>query len=497
MLVVGIAALVLVVAAALWLRFQAPPDPRGEPAGAPRSAPRGLRGPHRPAGREPRHPRHSPARRHRLVRRGPARRALPGAAARAPARRPAPRTASPPVGAAATASDRSPSRSPTRSASPGAASPAPVKPNSSCGRACTTSWRRSRSGAGSAPSTKRRAARAVVSDLGDEFVTLREYEVGDDLRRVHWRSTARTGELMIRQDEARWRSRAAVVLDVNPGAHDAASFEVAVEAAASVTRATGAVAAKGRGRHQRGRGAGHRRRSPSRRRSTCSPPSVPTTATNWRRCSSNLRAHRRVDLVVAVLGRVAPDTLRALGALGGIGVVVGAHPAGRVRAARVGGRGRRVDDAVRDRVERDVVAAPRGRSPAGSARDGPARPLPGAARAGGAECGGRAVARTRSSTRVASCSPCWAPRCSPTRSARWCGGAAGRCGSARASPRSALAVYVVLALEPSTTTIGLPGADTWHAIETQLSGGWHLLRTAPAPAPATDGAILLAVLAVW
>ncbi len=60
-----------------------------------------------------------------------------------------------------------------------------------------------------------------------------------------------------------------------------------------------------------------------------------------------------------------------------------------------------------------------------------------------------------------------------------------------------LVVYVVVALEASTTTFGLPGADTWHALDTQLSGGWHLLRTAPAPAPTTDGAILLAVLAVW
>src|SRR4051812_24999108 len=60
-----------------------------------------------------------------------------------------------------------------------------------------------------------------------------------------------------------------------------------------------------------------------------------------------------------------------------------------------------------------------------------------------------------------------------------------------------LVVFVVVALEASTTTLGLPGADTWHALETQLSGGWHLLRTAPAPAPTTDGAILLAVLAVW
>jgi transglutaminase-like putative cysteine protease len=60
-----------------------------------------------------------------------------------------------------------------------------------------------------------------------------------------------------------------------------------------------------------------------------------------------------------------------------------------------------------------------------------------------------------------------------------------------------LVVFVVLALETGTTTGGLPGGDTWHAIGTQLDGGWHLLRTAPAPAPTTDGAILLAVIAVW
>lgn len=60
-----------------------------------------------------------------------------------------------------------------------------------------------------------------------------------------------------------------------------------------------------------------------------------------------------------------------------------------------------------------------------------------------------------------------------------------------------LAVFVVLALEPSTTTFGLPGADTWRALDRQLTHGWELLRTAPAPAPATDGAILLAVIAVW
>jgi uncharacterized protein (DUF58 family) len=69
---------------------------------------------------------------------------------------------------------------------------------------------------------------------GEEFLTLREYAVGDDLRRIHWRSTARTGELFVREDEAQWQPRALVLLDTRPGAHDEESFEAAVEAAASV-----------------------------------------------------------------------------------------------------------------------------------------------------------------------------------------------------------------------------------------------------------------------
>jgi uncharacterized protein (DUF58 family) len=80
------------------------------------------------------------------------------------------------------------------------------------------------------------SARARSSD-GEEFLHLREYEVGDDLRRVHWRTTAHTDELMIRQHEAPWQPRATVVLDMRAAAHDAASFEVALEATASaVTR---------------------------------------------------------------------------------------------------------------------------------------------------------------------------------------------------------------------------------------------------------------------
>jgi uncharacterized protein (DUF58 family) len=70
-----------------------------------------------------------------------------------------------------------------------------------------------------------------------EFHTLREYVPGDDLRHVHWRSTARRGHLMMRQNEARRRTPVLVMLDVRPGSHDRASFERAVEACASVVTA--------------------------------------------------------------------------------------------------------------------------------------------------------------------------------------------------------------------------------------------------------------------
>jgi len=69
---------------------------------------------------------------------------------------------------------------------------------------------------------------------GEDFFALRPYEVGDDLRRVHWPSTARSDELMIRQVELPWQHRTTIVLDTRRQVHDAASFELAVSAAASI-----------------------------------------------------------------------------------------------------------------------------------------------------------------------------------------------------------------------------------------------------------------------
>ncbi|GID93624.1 membrane protein [Amorphoplanes digitatis] len=77
-----------------------------------------------------------------------------------------------------------------------------------------------------------------VAVHGEDDAATREYRRGDDLRRVHWRSTARTGELMVRREEQPWESRATVVLDTRLAAHrgegPTASFEWAVSAAASI-----------------------------------------------------------------------------------------------------------------------------------------------------------------------------------------------------------------------------------------------------------------------
>lgn len=70
---------------------------------------------------------------------------------------------------------------------------------------------------------------------GEEFYTMRRYELGDDLRRIHWPSTARTGRLMIRQDEAGRRASATVFLDTRRGAYRRdEDLERAVSTAASV-----------------------------------------------------------------------------------------------------------------------------------------------------------------------------------------------------------------------------------------------------------------------
>lgn len=67
------------------------------------------------------------------------------------------------------------------------------------------------------------------------FHALREYQPGDDLRHVHWKSTARTGDVMVRQYEQTRRSHFVLGLSALPDDYrEPDEFELAVSIAGSV-----------------------------------------------------------------------------------------------------------------------------------------------------------------------------------------------------------------------------------------------------------------------
>ena len=90
----------------------------------------------------------------------------------------------------------------------------------------------------------RRTGRGGDSDLGgagvvgDPDMSVREHRHGDDLRRVHWPTTARRGQLMVRPDQHPQDHNAVVLLDSRAdgqrGAEERSTLELLVSAAASV-----------------------------------------------------------------------------------------------------------------------------------------------------------------------------------------------------------------------------------------------------------------------
>lgn len=75
---------------------------------------------------------------------------------------------------------------------------------------------------------------ALASTIGDseEFLSLREYRPGDSLRRIHWKSFARTGEPVVKDFETEFFERHALILDTAV-ASETDAFEEAVSIAAS------------------------------------------------------------------------------------------------------------------------------------------------------------------------------------------------------------------------------------------------------------------------
>lgn len=80
-----------------------------------------------------------------------------------------------------------------------------------------------------------------VTDTATEgtltFSGLREYVAGDDLRRIHWPTTARTGTMMVRTHVDTSQPRATLVLDTRPSGWDAPRFEQGIEVVASAAEA--------------------------------------------------------------------------------------------------------------------------------------------------------------------------------------------------------------------------------------------------------------------
>jgi uncharacterized protein (DUF58 family) len=92
-----------------------------------------------------------------------------------------------------------------------------------------------------APDGEARMVQASGVGNADDLMT-REYRRGDALRRVHWRASARHGELMVRQEEQRAYPEATIIIDTREAGYDdhrgngsfSADFEWAIEMLASL-----------------------------------------------------------------------------------------------------------------------------------------------------------------------------------------------------------------------------------------------------------------------
>jgi uncharacterized protein (DUF58 family) len=78
------------------------------------------------------------------------------------------------------------------------------------------------------------------SPAGDiAFHTVRPYNAGDDPRHIHWMSSARMGEVMVRHYVDNRRPHLTVVVDPSPTSYEGDEFETAIAAAASMAVSAG------------------------------------------------------------------------------------------------------------------------------------------------------------------------------------------------------------------------------------------------------------------
>jgi uncharacterized protein (DUF58 family) len=167
-----------------------------------------------------------------------------------------------------------------------------------------------------------------IGSHGADDASTREYRIGDDLRKIHWRSSARTGSLMVRQEERPWRNQNAILLDLRANAHESdplerdvpgqaeprltSSLEWAVSAAASVAtlairsgRDVGLITSPGADDRAIRFGEAT---ALARHLALVRPQKFYDLAT----LAVPVRTAARDSALIAILGRLAPDDLRML-----------------------------------------------------------------------------------------------------------------------------------------------------------------------------------------
>jgi uncharacterized protein (DUF58 family) len=172
-----------------------------------------------------------------------------------------------------------------------------------------------------------------VGTHGADDQSTREYRIGDDLRKIHWRSSARTGALMVRQEERPWRGQSTLLLDLRAGAHastppDDAEGRPEPRLAHSIEWAISAAASIGHHVLMRGRdlsliadpGMGRQRFGDSSRLANHLAVVREIGYDDLTAMAADVRTAARDSSLVAVLGRLDPASLRML---------ADSHPRGR------------------------------------------------------------------------------------------------------------------------------------------------------------------------
>ncbi|MGH9076055.1 MAG: DUF58 domain-containing protein [Acidimicrobiales bacterium] len=147
------------------------------------------------------------------------------------------------------------------------------------------------------------------------FHRLREYVAGDDLRTIHWPSTARTGSLMVRHNVDTAQPYTVVLLDLSPPVYTLGTFEEAVDVAASVLSAAAVAMSPVQLRTTAGnRLGGLRQRDPWSAIDHLTAV-TPVAQGSLRRELLLLRGDRGGSALVVVTGRLDPEGLPAVGVL--------------------------------------------------------------------------------------------------------------------------------------------------------------------------------------